>query len=346
MVTKLDELSLMTNEEKLSLLATLLETTVTPAASVGANPAAGLAATPRKPHESPLSQLRFELLGPLVIRHDGIDIAPSAPKLRLILATLLFNANRPVGASVLTRELWSDGAPRTAHATLQTYMFKLRRLFRGVLGMSVEYVTQEVLQTCSGGYTLRVDPRQLDITEFDQLVTTGTAAMHAGDYEKAGDDLRRSLALWRGNVVHQGQWGTQLRAQVARLEERRFYAHTTRIDADLCLGKHREMISELASLVVEYPLHESAHAMLMVALHRSGRASAALEVYMRFRQRMMHELGIEPSDRIQSLHMALLSTDPLLADRSLTSDMLLDRLVRPSVVRHHRGENSSTVTGG
>lgn len=345
MVTKIDELGLLTNEEKLSLLATLLETTVNPAAPDGGAPSAGPAVTVRKPDENPLSQLRFELLGPLVIRHDGVDIAPSAPKLRLILATLLFNANRPVGASVLTRELWSDGAPRTAHATLQTYMFKLRRLFRAVLGISVEYVTQEVLQTCSGGYTLRVDPRQLDITEFDHLVTTGTAAMHAGDYEKAGYDLRRSLALWRGNVVHQGQWGTQLRAQVARLEERRFYAHTTRIDADLCLGRHREMISELASLVVEYPLHESAQAMLMVALHRAGRASAALEVYMRFRQRMMHELGIEPSDRIQALHMALLSTDPLLAERSLTSDMLLDRLVRPASARH-RGDNSSAVTSG
>ena len=141
-------------------------------------------------------------------------------------------------------------------------------------------------------------------------------------------DLRRSLALWRGNVVHHGQWGTLLRAQVARLEERRFYAHTTRIDADLCLGRHREMISELASLVVEHPLHESAHTMLMIALYRAGRASAALEVYMRFRQRMLHELGIEPSERIRALHMALLSTDPVLADRSLTSDMLLDRLVR------------------
>jgi SARP family transcriptional regulator, regulator of embCAB operon len=346
MVTKLAELGMMTHEEKLTLLATLLETTslaeTIPVPDTD-EPAEAALVTPRKSSENPLADLRFELLGPLVIRHGGKDIAPSAPKLRLILATLLFNANRPVGASVLARELWNDGAPRTAHATLQTYMFKLRRLFRGVLGMSVEYVAQEVLQTCSGGYLLRVDPKQLDITEFDQLVTTGTAAMHAGDYGKAGEDLRRSLALWRGNVVHQGQWGTQLRAQVARLEERRFYAHTTRIDADLCLGQHREMISELASLVVEHPLHESAHAMLMIALHRSGRASAALEVYMRFRQRMMHELGIEPSDRIQALHMALLATNSLLEDRSLTSDMLLDRLVRTGIPRHR---NSSAVTGG
>jgi SARP family transcriptional regulator, regulator of embCAB operon len=331
MVTKLAELGTMTHEEKLALLATLLEST----SQHESDPEPP---RPRGPEENPLADMRFELLGPLVIRYGGQDVAPSAPKLRLILATLLFNANKPVGASVLARELWHDGAPRTAHSTLQTYMFKLRRLFHTVLDLSVEHVTSDVLQTCSGGYVLRVDPGQLDITEFDHLVTAGSSAMYAGDYEKAATDLRRSLALWRGQVVHNGQWGTLLRAQVARLEERRFYAHTTRIDADLCLGRHREMISELASLVVEHPLHESAHAMLMVALHRSGRASAALELYMRFRQRMLHELGIEPSDRIRALHMALLSADPVLADRSLTSEMLLDRLTRPA--------SSSTVTGG
>jgi DNA-binding SARP family transcriptional activator len=333
---------MMTQEEKLALLTTLLETATTP--EPAAEPSPESAERNSDSARNPLADVRFELLGPLVIRHGDRDVAPSAPKLRLILSTLLFNANKPVGASVLARELWSDEAPRTAHSTLQTYMFKLRRLFHAVLGLSVDHITREVLQTCSGGYVLRVDPQQLDITEFDQLVTAGSAAMHAGDYEKAATDLRRSLALWRGNVVHHGQWGTLLRAQVARLEERRFYARTTRIDADLCLGGHREMISELASLVVEHPLHESAHAMLMIALYRAGRASAALEVFMRFRQRMLHELGIEPSERIRALHMALLSTNQMVADRSLTSDMLLDRLVQPSQLR--RRENSSAVTGG
>jgi SARP family transcriptional regulator, regulator of embCAB operon len=341
MVAKLDALAGMTHEEKLNLLAALLETTDISDAKAESNPEV---LAPRTSSENPVSELRFELLGPLVIRHENRDVAPSAPKLRLILATLLFNANKPVGASALIKELWGEDAPRTAHATLQTYMFKLRRLFRVVLGLSVENVTNEVLQTCSGGYILRVDPRQLDITEFEQLVTAGSAAMHAGDYERAADNLRRSLALWRGNVVHPGQWGTGLRAQVARLEERRFYAHTTRVDADLCLGRHRETISELASLVVEHPLHESAHAMLMLALYRSGRTSAALEVYMRFRQRMLHELGIEPSERIQALHMALLSTAPILGNRALTSDMLLDRLARSTLARHRDG--SSPVTGG
>jgi DNA-binding SARP family transcriptional activator len=184
-------------------------------------------------------------------------------------------------------------------------MFKLRRLFHAVLDMPVYDVNRYVLQTRSHGYALLADPDQLDITEFD---------------------LRRSLALRRGQIVHTGQCDTVLRAHAARLEERRFYAHTTRIDADLCLSRHREMIPELASLVVEHPLHEPVHAMLMLALYRAGRASAALELFLRFRGRMLHELAMTPSDRIRALHMALLSADPALANRSLTSETLLDHL--------------------
>ena len=137
MVTKFAEIGLMTQEERLSLLATLLETTVNGEPKAEDSSEWPAVVSPRRPGDNRLANLRFELLGPLVIRHGEFDIAPSAPKLRLILATLLFNANKPVGATALVRELWNDGAPRTAHATLQTYMFKLRRLFRAVLGESV-----------------------------------------------------------------------------------------------------------------------------------------------------------------------------------------------------------------
>jgi DNA-binding SARP family transcriptional activator len=320
MTLHLSELGMMSSEEKGNLLAMLLEDPLL------ANPAAATAAPTRKKSSGPAPDIRFELLGPLVMKHGDVDFAPNAPKLRATLATLLFNANRSVAASALTRELWSDEPPRSAQATLQTYVFKLRKLFRSALDVSTEYVNQELLLTHSGGYTLLVDADQLDITEFERLVVTGSHDLHEGDYDKAATDLRRALALWRGPVIPDLQWGTQLRAHVARLEERRFYAHTMRIEADLCLGRHREMISELASVVVEHPLHESAHVMLMTALHRAGRTAAALEVFMRFRRRMLQELGIEPSARIQSLHMALLKNDGILDDRGLTSEMLLDRL--------------------
>ncbi len=277
-----------------------------------------------------MPDLRFELLGPLVISYGGVDIAPSAPKLRAILVTLLLNANRAVGAGELLREVWDDAPPRSAPATLQTYVFKLRGLFRTSLGLSTEYVNNKLLLTYSGGYILRVEPEQLDITEFERLVDEGTAALRDGRPELAAECLRRGLARWRGSIIHCGHWGTRTRAQIVRLEERRFYAHMMRIEADMCLGAHQEMVSELASLAVENPLHESAHALLMLALHRSGRTSAALDVFRDFRRRMMQELGIEPSARLQALHMALLSAAPVLGDRRLTSEMLLDMITAPS----------------
>ncbi|HEV2779572.1 MAG TPA: AfsR/SARP family transcriptional regulator [Actinophytocola sp.] len=272
-----------------------------------------------------MAEPRFKLLGPLAITHRGVDIAPSAPKLRALLVSLLLNANRTVGSAELVREIWGDEPPPSAHATLQTYIVKLRSLFRDALGLSATHVNQKMLLTYSGGYTLRVDPEQLDITEFERLVSAGSAALRTGNYEVAAHSLGRSLALWRGSIIHGGHW-TQTLAQIVRLEERRFYAQTMRIEADLCLGRHHEMISELASLTIEHPLHESAQAMLMIALHRAGRMSAALDVFRSFRGRIKRELGIGPSTRLQALHNALLSADPVLNDRQLTSEMVLDLL--------------------
>jgi DNA-binding SARP family transcriptional activator len=272
-------------------------------------------------------ELRFELLGPLVVRYRGVDVSPSAPKMRTVLTSLLCNANKPVAPAMLYRDLWEDTPPRSAQCTLQTYIFNLRKLFRTKLGLPAEYVNQELLLTHTSGYTLRVEPDQLDVHEFDTLLAAGSTALHNGDYARAAVSLRQALALWRGPLVHDPTWGTQLRAQMAGLDERRFYAYVMRIEADLCLGRHRETVSELASLVVEYPLHESVHAMFMIALHRSGRTSAALDTFLHFRKRMLDELGLEPSARIQALHLAVLSADPVLGDRNLTSDMLLDLLM-------------------
>jgi len=310
MSLQLSELGSMTSAEKSDLLALLLE-------SNAQQPA-------EKPAQSPVSDLRFELLGPLVISYRGVDIAPSAPKLRAILVTLLLNANRAVSASELLGEVWDDTPPRSAAATLQTYIFKLRGLFRTHLGLSVQYVNNKLLLTYAGGYILRVEPDQLDIVEFERLVDDGGAALREGSPELAADGLHRALRLWRGTSIHCGHRGTRTRAQIVRLEERRFYAQMMRVEADMCLGGHREMVSEAASLAVENPLHESAHALLMVALHRSGRTSAALDVFRDLRRRMMNELGIEPSQRLQALHMAMLSAAPVLGDRRLTSEMLLD----------------------
>jgi DNA-binding SARP family transcriptional activator len=274
-----------------------------------------------------IEDLRFQVLGPLVVRYRGADVTPKAPKRRAVLTALLLEANRTVSTSVLCRELWGDTPPRSAGATLQTYIFALRTSLREAMGLSSADVSQELLLTSVGGYSMRLEPGQLDVQEFDDLVSAGTAALHDGDHAGASDLLQRSLALWRGPIVYEGcQWGTRARAQVARLEERRGYAYVMRLEADLCLGRHHELVSELASFAVDEPLRETAQALFMIALHRSGRTAAALDHYRRFRRVMRSEVGIELSVRIQTLHQALLLADPVLDDRNLTSAMLLDLL--------------------
>jgi SARP family transcriptional regulator, regulator of embCAB operon len=275
---------------------------------------------------------RFDLLGPLSIKFHGRDVTPSPPKQKRLLSVLLLNANKQVNTSTLLSELWEHNTPRSAGATLQTYVFKLRKHFESVLGCSADHIANEVLLTCQNGYQLNVDPAQLDITEFDELVAAGTETMRDGDYERAAHHLDRALSLWRGDIIPD-RCGQLMLAEVTRLNELQLYARITRNEASLCLGKHREIIGELASLAVAHPLHEGVHIMLAIAMFRSSRISAALDVLSRYGARMRAELGLEPSSRMRSLHVAVLSADQILSDDSITTEALLDSLCRAGSTR-------------
>ena len=74
------------------------------------------------------------------------------------------------------------------------------------------------------------------------------------------------------------------RAEAERLDELRSRAFEIRVDADLALGRHGELVGELRRLVEETPYRERLVAQLMVALYRSGRHVEALEVYERTRR--------------------------------------------------------------
>jgi DNA-binding SARP family transcriptional activator len=188
--------------------------------------------------------------------------------------------------------------------TLQTYIYQLRRL----LGPAEE----SVLVTRPAGYLLRVESGAVDLERFERLVQEGHAALDAGDAAHALQILREALAQWRGPALADVVAGPFLSAQAARLEESRISALEQRIDAELQLGLHRELIGELKSLVVAHPLRERYHAQLMVALYRSGRRVEALESYQRLRTVFVDELGLEPSPELQLLQQQVLSVDPAL----------------------------------
>jgi DNA-binding SARP family transcriptional activator len=136
----------------------------------------------------------------------------------------------------------------------------------------------EVLSTTGGGYRLHVGESELDADRFERLVAQGHEQMEAGDAAQAAEVLREALALWRGPALVDVAAAPFAGAEIARLEEQRLAALEKRVEADLAAGRHAEVVGELQQLAAADPLRERLHALLMLALYRSGRQADALDV--------------------------------------------------------------------
>ncbi|MEU6995761.1 AfsR/SARP family transcriptional regulator [Streptomyces sp. NPDC046465] len=268
----------------------------------------------------------IEVLGALAVREGGRSLVPTAPKPRQVLALLALQAGRMVPVSVLSEELWGTAPPRSARTTLQTYVLQLRELIAAALdagtgpgaavpgaaagvagvGGGGRVRAKDVLVTMPGGYLLAAGGGSSDVRRFERLAGAGYRAMDGGDWAGAARQLREALALWSGTAFADVQAGPQLRMEIKRLEESRLCALDRRIEADLRLGRHRELLAELTVLVNGYRTHESLHAQFMLALHRSGRRGEALDVYQRLRATLVRELGLEPSARLRRLQRSIL----------------------------------------
>ncbi|MFG1706570.1 BTAD domain-containing putative transcriptional regulator [Nonomuraea sp. M3C6] len=249
--------------------------------------------------------MRFCVLGTLRVLDSGRDVTPTAPKLRQVLTFLLLRRNNIVQTTELIDELWGENPPSSALSTLQTYIYKLRKILSNDKVDSLE----EILQTQSWGYMLMVDQDELDLNQFERLLGDGVAALKRNETEKAARSLAEALSLWRGLALADVAAGNLLSAYVASLEESRLRALELRLESDLRLGRHREVVGELKHMVSVHPLHEAFYTQLMNALHRSGRRWEALEVYQRLRATLVEEVGIEPSADTQRLHQSLLAEE-------------------------------------
>ncbi|MFD3567088.1 BTAD domain-containing putative transcriptional regulator [Streptomyces sp. NPDC058667] len=228
---------------------------------------------------------------------------PTAPKPRQVISLLMLRHNTVVQASELIDELWPELPPPSAVTTLQTYIYKFRKLL-------LKQGLGNLLQTQPGGYTLTIPSSSLDVNLFESRAEKGQELLQQGDTEGAVACFEEALAMWRGPALADVETGGRLFSYTTRLEELRFRILELRIEADLENGRHRELISELKALVLAHPLHEHLHGLLMVALHRSGRRHEALEVYQSLRQKMIDELGLEPGKELARLQHTLLSDSP------------------------------------
>ena len=163
--------------------------------------------------------------------------------------------------------------------------------------------------TRPGGYCLQVAEGQLDVRRFERLVDEGRSALAANAPGPAAASLRAALRLWRGNALGDLRCEPFAQVEVGRLEELRLGAVEDRIEADLALGRHADVVSELEALVATHPLRERLHGQLMIALYRCGRQAEALEAYQAARRTLVEELGLEPGPALRRLERAVLQQD-------------------------------------
>ena len=247
-------------------------------------------------------QVVYRLLGPLEAVVDGREARLGGPKQRAMLALLLCQPSTVVPASRLVDGLWREDPPASAANLVQGYVSGLRK----ALG-------RDAIETRGGGYVLHVARDALDLQRFERLAHAGSIALEREDPAAAAASLTEALRLWRGPALADLADEPALSAVIARLEELRVLALERRVEAELALGRHVDVVAALERLVSDHPLRERPRGLLMTALYRSERQAEALEAYRAARAMLVDELGIEPSAWLTELHAAILRHDAGLA---------------------------------
>jgi DNA-binding SARP family transcriptional activator len=255
--------------------------------------------------------VEYRILGPLEVVDEGEPVALGRLKERLVLAILLLHANEFVARERLIDELWGESPPPTARKAVNVYVSQLRK--------ALAPNGHDPITTADGGYRLEVDAERLDAARLQQLLATARERAAAGELEAAVELLGKALDLWRGPTLAGLLLESHGRDEIAQLDELRLTALMDRIDCDLALGRHEQVVGELQVLVGEHPLRERLRAQQMLALYRAGRQAEALEAYQQAREVLVEELGIEPSPALQRLQQGILRHDPSLETASGTA---------------------------
>jgi len=249
--------------------------------------------------------MEINVLGPLEAWVNGHSIAPTATKPRQVLSLLAVHAGQLVTVPTIIEELWGPKTPRSAVQTVQTYILGIRRRLREVLPPG-KSTAKRILATRPCGYILDIPADDVDANRFSAQASAGERAFGTGDYDTAAKLLGAALDGWRGPALMDVHAGDRLAIEVTRLEQSRLLVLETRIVADLRLGRHHQLLGELAELTAQYPMHETLCAHYMTALSASGLKWRALEVFRALRRTLVSELGVEPSLEVQRLQRGIL----------------------------------------
>ena len=249
------------------------------------------------------SRITFRLLGMLEVRVGDTEVSLPQGKLRVLLASLLISANRLVSHTELAERLWEDDQPAGPKATIATYVMRLRR------ALGREETGRTPIRAHAQGYLIDVEPGQLDLLVFSELVE---AARVAEDLEVELRLLKEALELWRGTPLADIDSRSLREEHSTRLEEQRLRVIERRIDVELALGNHAEVVGELAALTTGHPRRQRFCSQAMLALHRCGRQADALAAYAQLRSTLVEGLGLEPTADVRRLQEQILAEDPAL----------------------------------
>jgi DNA-binding SARP family transcriptional activator len=248
--------------------------------------------------------MEFRILGPLEVLDGGRRLALPRQKERVVLAVLLLHANELVSRERLIDELWGEAPPPTARKALSVYVSQLRK--------RLTLNGDDPIVSADGGYRLDVQPDALDAVRAHRLLDEARELAAGGRLETAAREFREAVSLWRGPTLAGLQLESLGRDEVAELDELRLLALMDRIDCDLALGRHEQVLGELNVLVHEHPLRERLRGQQMLALYRADRQADALAAYAEARRTLVDELGLEPSEALQRLQQAILRHDEAL----------------------------------
>lgn len=247
--------------------------------------------------------MEVRLLGPVELVQGGAPVSLRGPKERALVAVLAIHANEAVAEDTCIDAVWADVPPPSASRTLQSYVSRLRRtLADGDLA----------IESTPGGLVLRAAPEAVDATRAERHCADAQRALDAADHERAAALLRTAEGLWRGRSLGELADEPFARDQAARLEELRLTISERRIEAELAIGGHRDLVPELEALTAHHPLRERLWAARILALYRCGRQADALRAYQALRAQLAEELGIAPSPELRALERAVLEQSPAL----------------------------------
>ncbi len=243
--------------------------------------------------------MEFRLLGAVRAVHDGETVALGPRQQRLVFGVLAWELGRPVSLDRLIELVWPQSSPRTAAHAIRVCVSGLRSIVAGHVTIDAQ----------GQGYVLRADPQLFDVHRFQALVTEARAT---GDDSARLELLDRALAEWQGPVLADTAPDDTRSRLFSGLDETRLVAMEDRFEALLNLGRHHAVVSALTGLVETHPTRERLVGQLMLALHRGGQTSQALDVARRTRDYLAEELGIDPGRALQELEVAILRDDPSL----------------------------------